>query len=50
MTFAANYITAILSAALVEQMIGGPWWTEACAGLLTGFVVMVVLIRVNPKP
>lgn len=48
MTFATNFITATLSAAVVEQMIA-PWQLAALVAFLTGCLVMAVLIRVNPK-
>jgi hypothetical protein len=50
MTVATNFTTAVLSSAIVQQMVGGPWWARAGAAFLTGYAVMVALMRVNPKP
>lgn len=48
MTLATNFVTAALSAALVGLISDGSGWEAALAALLTGFVVMTILIRVNP--
>jgi hypothetical protein len=48
LTQATNLIAATLSGAVAQQLIGGPWWEAAFAALMTGFVVMTFLIRINP--
>lgn len=48
LTFATNFVTALVSAAVAARIMDGSFWETALACFLTGFAVMSILSRVNP--